>query len=141
MNEGQVDGETGGEVDRETDADAGRESDIAALTARAATARERSESAEVPDEAAAADAARDGLGPVVARYIEARTGNVERLSVEGLGDLDRACNDWLVVYARRYGVECDPGVPVRTAAEALLDTHDIVATARVLTGVPAPGDG
>ncbi|GAA0257667.1 hypothetical protein [Halobaculum roseum] len=137
MNDGEVDGETGGEWDGETGGDAGRESDIAALAARAAAARERAE----PDEAAAADAARDGLGPVVARYIEARTGSVERLSSEGLGDLDRACNDWLVVYARRYGVECDPGVPVRTAAEALLDTHDIVATARVLTGVPAPGDG
>ncbi|MFC7068368.1 hypothetical protein [Halobaculum lipolyticum] len=112
------------------------EADIAALAARAATARALTEPADTPDAAAATDAARDGLGPVVARYIEARTGRLERLSADGLGRLDRACNDWLAVYARCHGVDCDPGVPVRTAAETLVDTHDVVATARLLTGVP-----
>lgn len=110
--------------------------DIASVAARAARARRRAERADDPDEEAALAAARDGLGPVVAQYIEARTGDLERLSPDSLSDLDRACNDWLVVYARRYGVECDPDVTIRTAAEALLDTHDITATARLLTGVP-----
>ena len=112
------------------------EEDIAALAARAARARARAEPVDTPDEAAAVAAARDGLGPVVARYVEARTGRLEHLSADALGGLDRACNDWLVVYARRHGVDCDPGVPVRTAAETLIDTHDVVATAQVLTGVP-----
>ncbi|WP_435063902.1 hypothetical protein [Halobaculum sp. EA56] len=119
--------------------DDGEGDDVAAVAARAARARRRTERAEEPDEEAALAAARDGLGPVVARYVDARTGDLERLPPDGLARLNRACNDWLVVYARRYGVECDPGVTVRTAAEALLDTHDIVATARVLTGVPREG--
>lgn len=112
--------------------------DVAALAEGAARAR-RAESAASQDAASARRAARDGLGPVVARYIEARTGDRERLSAEQLDRLDAACNDWLAVYARRLGRECDPGVPVRTAAEAVIDTHDVVAAAELLTAIDADG--
>lgn len=124
-----------GPVDRRPD-DEPIDADVAALVARAARARRASDPSDGPDADAAVAAARDGLGAVVGRYIEARTGRRERLSAASLRGLDRACNDWLVVYSRRHGVECDPDVPVRTAAEALVDTHDVVATARLLTGVP-----
>lgn len=81
--------------------------------------------------------ARDGLGPVVALYVEARTAEGgSRLSEEELSLLHRATNDWLAVYAACHGVAFDPDFTVREAAAVLIDTHDVRETAALLTGVP-----
>lgn len=109
--------------------------EFAAMARRAAAARAAADPSRGADGAGAVAAARDGLGPAVARYVEARTGRYDRLSVAEHAALEAACDDWLAVYAARLGVECDPAVPVRTVAEALLDTHDVVAAAGVVTGV------
>ncbi|GAB7091019.1 hypothetical protein JCM18237_12900 [Halorubrum luteum] len=92
---------------------------------------------EVADaEEAALVAARDGLGPVVALYVEARTGDDwVRFSETEMQRLHQATSDWLAVYARCHGVTLDPDVTVREAAEALIDTHDITDVAALLTGL------
>ncbi|MFB6233914.1 MAG: hypothetical protein ABEH81_09575 [Halopenitus sp.] len=83
-------------------------------------------------------AARDGLGPVLAVYVEARAGDeAVRFDQAELDLLHRATNDWLVVYARQRGVDADPDATVREAAELLLDTHDVVDVAATLVGLPA----
>lgn len=92
---------------------------------------------EVSDrEEAALVAARDGLGPVVAVYVEARTADewVWFSEVE-MERLHAATRDWLAVYAGCHGVDADPDVTVREAAEVLLDTHDITDVAALLTGL------
>ena len=82
-------------------------------------------------------AARDGLGPVIGAYVDARAGDDPvRFSESELRRLHAATNDWLAVYARCYGVETDPDVTVREAAEVLLDTRNAVDVASLLTGVP-----
>ena len=82
-------------------------------------------------------AARDGLGPVIGVYVDARTGpDSVRFSGTELRRLHAATNDWLAVYARCYGVEVDPDATVREAAEVLLDTRNAVDVASLLTGVP-----
>ncbi|MDR5674737.1 Uncharacterized protein AArcCO_1728 [Halalkaliarchaeum sp. AArc-CO] len=89
-----------------------------------------------PEDCATA-AARDGLGSVVALYVEARTAEKGvRFSTEEMELLHRATNDWLSVYAACYGVDVDPDFTVREAAELLVDTHDIRETAALLTKVP-----
>ncbi|WP_313690770.1 hypothetical protein [Halorarum halobium] len=132
---------TGSDAAGDGDGADGRRSDaLPSIERLAADAREAREAADAPtdppDSEAALVAARDGLGPVVARYIAARTGETERLSARQLDGLDRATNDWLAAYARHHGVETDPDVTVRTAAELVIETHDVVATARLLTDVP-----
>ncbi|WP_435074192.1 hypothetical protein [Halorubrum sp. HHNYT27] len=91
---------------------------------------------EVSDpEEAALVAARDGLGPVVGAYVEARTAEEPVwLSGRELDRLHGATSDWLAVYARCRGVDADPDVTVREAAELLIDTHDITDVAALLTG-------
>ncbi|MFC7202075.1 hypothetical protein ACFQJC_00995 [Haloferax namakaokahaiae] len=82
--------------------------------------------------------ARDGVGPVVALYIEARTGGrMVEFTPEEFRLLERALNDWLSLYVRCYGVEYDPEFTVREAAELLLRTHSALDTAQLLTCVPA----
>lgn len=84
---------------------------------------------------AALVAARDGLGPVVGVYVEARTADEQvRFSGRELDRLHAATSDWLAVYARCRGVAADPDVTVREAAELLIDTHDITDVAALLTG-------
>lgn len=92
--------------------------------------------AEPPDPDRAARYLRAGVGPAVAVYVEARTGEWTRFDPEAFARLERAMNAWLECYAGCYGVSLDADYPVRTAAEALLDTHDIGDVARVLTKVP-----
>ncbi|MWV64137.1 hypothetical protein GRS48_04775 [Halorubrum sp. JWXQ-INN 858] len=88
-----------------------------------------------PDEAALV-AARDGLGPVVATYVEARTADEwVWFSQREMDRLHAATRDWLAVYAGCHGVDADPDVTVREAAEVLLDTHDITDVAALLTGL------
>ena len=104
----------------------------------AAEARERREATTVasssPEEAM--EYLRSGLAPVVSAYVEARTGEMVRLSEEEMRLLHRATNDWLVCYARCHGVDADPDVTVREAAEMVVKTHHIGDTAALLTGVP-----
>ena len=108
------------------------------LAADARAARKAFEApADPPDEARALECARDGLGPVVALYVEARTAGAQpRFSAREHDLLDRATNDWLAQYAACYGVDMDPGFTVREAAEVLIDTHDVGDVAALLTSVP-----
>lgn len=81
--------------------------------------------------------ARDGVGPVVALYIEAHSAAWDvAFSEEELRLLHRALNDWLSLYARCYGVDLDASFSIREAAELLLKTHDIRDTAQLMTCVP-----
>lgn len=78
---------------------------------------------------------REGLAPALSLYVDSRTDG-EGLDPEAHRRLTAGLNDALAAYAACYGVDLDPSVPVREAAEAFLDTHDLRDTARVLTGVP-----
>ncbi|WP_233204273.1 hypothetical protein [Halegenticoccus soli] len=94
--------------------------------------------ADPPAEERAMSYLRSGLGPVVALYVEARTGGrTVAFSAEEFALLQRATNDWLSLYARCYGVEMDAEFTVREAAELLVRTHNIRDTAQLLTRVPA----
>jgi septum formation topological specificity factor MinE len=101
---------------------------------REATPVASSPRAETPPEAM--EMLREGLAPVVSAYVEARTGEMVRLSSSELDLLHRATNDWLTCYARCHGVDADPDVTVREAAEHVISTHHIGDTAALLTGVP-----
>ena len=115
---------------------------ISELAAGAARARASFEPpADPPDEERAVRLCREGVGEAVAVYVDARTGEWARFGAEEFADLERALNTYLELYARCYGVELEPDYSVRTAAEALIDTHNVVDVARVLTSVPARTDG
>ncbi len=93
--------------------------------------------ADPPDEERAMEYLREGAGQAVWLYVEARTGGrMAPFPPEELDRLRAAMNRWLELYARCYGAEVEASYPVRTAAEALLDTHNIRDVARVLTKVP-----
>lgn len=112
---------------------------IERLARRAREARADVEQpSDPPDEDAAMTALREGVGPAVSVYVEARTGDgpLTRFDADEFERLERALNDWLAVYAAHHGESVDPDVTVRTAAELLVDTHDVGDTAAVLTGVP-----
>lgn len=82
--------------------------------------------------------ARDGVGPVVALYVEAHTAQWDvAFSEEELHLLHRALNDWLTCYARCYGVDLDASFSIREAAELLLKTHNVRDTAQLMTCVPS----
>ncbi|AFK20421.1 hypothetical protein E6P09_13055 [Haloferax mediterranei ATCC 33500] len=108
----------------------------------AAEARQARETFDPPDESTAderaLECARDGVGPVVSLYIEARTGGrmVEFTETE-FQLLHRTLNDWLTLYARCYEVDLDADFTIREAAEVLLKTHNVRDTAQLLTCVPA----
>ncbi|AQL41420.1 hypothetical protein BV210_01240 [Halorientalis sp. IM1011] len=100
--------------------------------------------ADPPAEESAMDFCREGLGPTVMIYVDARANDwgVE-FSEREFDLLHEALNGYLSLYAACYGVETDPDTTVRAAAELLLDTHNIRDVAAVLTGVPeraATGD-
>lgn len=117
--------------------DAGLESRIDALAERARADREALDPPEEPpDEDRAMEYLRNGVGPAVGVYIEARTGEWVRFDPERFERLENAMNAWLECYAACYGVDIDAEFTLRTAAEALIDTHDIGDVARVLTKVP-----
>ncbi|EMA47365.1 hypothetical protein [Halococcus saccharolyticus] len=100
--------------------------------------REFDPPSDPPDEARAMAFLREGLGPLVALYLEARTAEWDvEFSAAELEQIHRATNAWLALYARCYGVEMEPDVTVRRAAELLLDTNNIRDTAQLLTRVPA----
>ena len=95
--------------------------------------------ADPPDAERAIAYLRDGAGPAVWLYVEARVDGFVHLPPEEFAALEDAMNDWFELYARCHGVEIDAAFPIRQAAEALLDTHNIADVARVLTGVPDRG--
>lgn len=116
---------------------------IAANAERARRARDRFEPPpRPPDEARATEYLREGLGPAVYLYVEARTGGAPPVSFSEVEFtlLQRAINDWLELYARCYGVDLDAQFTVREAAELLVETHNIRDTARMLTKIPERGD-
>jgi len=90
-----------------------------------------------PDESRANELLRTGVGPTVALYCQARTGDSwHRFDDEEFERLEATLDRWLALYGACYGVALDGSYPVRTAAELLVDTHDIADVATVLTGVP-----
>lgn len=98
--------------------------------------------ADPPDEQAALEYARDGVGAAVALYIDARTGAGSPAEIEpaAFTQLERAMNDWIELYAACYGVDMDAEFTVRELAELLVDTHDIRETVLLVTGVPTRTD-
>ncbi|EMA42181.1 hypothetical protein C448_11641 [Halococcus morrhuae DSM 1307] len=108
------------------------------LAARAARDRATFEPPEnPPDEERAMAFLREGLGPLVVLYLDARTADQGvAFSGDELAQFHRATNDWLALYARCYGVAMEPDATIRKAAEVLIQTDDIQATAQLLTQVP-----
>ena len=110
---------------------------IAELSDRARRDRAAFEApADPPDEAAALEYLTEGVGDVVALYIDARTGEKVRFDDAEFALLERAMNDWLELYAACYGTELEGAYSVREAAELVVDTHSIRETAVLLTHVP-----
>jgi len=105
------------------------------LLAQAREEREAFEPPADPDERAL-EYLREGLWPTVETYVDARTGEFRRFERDEWDRLEASLHAWLALYARCYGERIDPEVPIRTAAEAFVDTYDLRDTARVLTGVP-----
>ncbi|WP_336034988.1 hypothetical protein [Halobacterium yunchengense] len=114
---------------------------IKPLANRARRDRERFEPpAEPPDEERALAFLREGVGPAISLYVEGRTGgNAVAFTDVELSLLERSLNSWLSLYAQCYGEELDAQFSIREAAVALLDTRNVVDTARVLTHVPERG--
>jgi hypothetical protein len=107
----------------------------------AADARRERESFDPPADPPAPDRAmhycREGVGDVLAVYVDARSAEWPvRFEPEEHRLLERALNDWLDLYARCYGVETEASFAVREAAELLVDTHNVRDVAQLLTGVP-----
>jgi hypothetical protein len=111
---------------------------IDALTARARRERDSLtvDPGDLPAEERAMQYLRNGFGPTVWCYVDARTGSKELLTESQMVLLDRGTNDWLAVYARCHGTEVDLDVSVRSAAEVLIETHNVRDTAQLLTDVP-----
>jgi hypothetical protein len=110
---------------------------IAELSERARRDRAAFEAPpDPPDEEAALEYLTDGVGDVVALYIEARTGEAVRFDDAEFALLERALNDWLELYAACYGTDLEGAYSVREAAELVVDTHSIRETAVLLTHVP-----
>jgi len=118
---------------------------IETLAADARADREAFEPpADPPDEERAVRFLREGFGETLAVYVDARSGEWDRFDTDEFADLEGAMNTYLELYAACYGVDYDADFTVREAAEALIDTHNVVDVARVLTGVPdrdEPGAG
>lgn len=106
------------------------------LAAEARRRREAFDPPESPADERAMELLRSGLAPVLSVYIEARSEGGVRFDQSELDALHRATNDWLVLYARCYGVDLDADFTVREAAELVVDTHNIRDVAQLLTGVP-----
>jgi hypothetical protein len=80
---------------------------------------------------------REGVGPAVALYVEARTGDeLVRFDPAAFERLEEAMNTWLELYAACHGAEIDAAFTVREAAELLVETHNVRHAAELLTRVP-----
>lgn len=111
-----------------------RIADLAERSRRDRRAFERPD--DPPDEEAAMEFLRDGVGRVVSVYIDARTGRPAALDDVELSLLQRALNDWLELYVRCYGQDIDAEFTPREAAELVIETHNVRDTAQLLTRVP-----
>ena len=90
---------------------------VAELSERARRDRVAFEApSDPPDEAAALEFLTDGVGDVVALYIQARTGETVRFDDAEFALLERALNDWLELYAACYGTDLEATFTVREAA-------------------------
>jgi hypothetical protein len=91
-----------------------------------------------PDRDRALGYLREGAGPAVAVYVEGRAGEAAPVRFEpaAYDRLEGAMNTYLELYAACHGTEVDASFTLRSAAELLVDTHDLRAVARLLTGVP-----
>jgi len=95
------------------------------------------EPSDRPDEQQAMTYLRDGAGPAVSLYVEARTGgNMVHFPPDQYHALEGAMNDYFGLYAACYGVDISAEYALREAAELLIDTHNIKDVAQILTGVP-----
>jgi len=115
---------------------------IRTLADEATADRERFEPpANPPDEKQALTFLREGVGPAVSLYVEARTGGtMVHFPPDEYHTLEGAMNAWLELYAACYGVTLDAEFTIRKAAELLVDTHDIQDVAQILTGIPERTD-
>ncbi|PSQ50654.1 hypothetical protein BRD19_00250 [Halobacteriales archaeon SW_7_65_23] len=93
--------------------------------------------ADPPADEQAMSYLREGAGPAVSLYVEARTGGrMVHFPPDQYHALENAMNDWFELYAACYGVDIESDVALRKAAELLIDTHNIKDVAQILTGVP-----
>jgi hypothetical protein len=93
--------------------------------------------ADPPDEEAAMSYLREGAGPAVSLFVEARTGqHMVHFPPEEYHALEGAMNQWFELYAACYGVEMEAEFVLREAADLLLDTRNIGDVAQLLTHVP-----
>ena len=93
--------------------------------------------ADPPDDERAMSYLREGAGPAISLFVEARTGqHMIRFPPEEYHALEGAMNTWLALYAACYGVDLDADFALREAAQLLVDTHNIKDVAEMLTHVP-----
>lgn len=93
--------------------------------------------ADPPDEERAMAILQDGVGPAVSLFVEARTGGLMvHFPPEQYDALEGAMNTWLELYAACFGVDVEGDYQLRTAAELLVDTHNVRSVAEMLTHVP-----
>jgi hypothetical protein len=94
--------------------------------------------ANPPAEDRAMELLREGAGPAVSLYVEARTGGqMVHFPPDEYHALEGAMNTYLELYSVCYGVDVEADWTLREAAELLLDTHNIRDVAAMLTHVPA----
>ena len=94
--------------------------------------------ADPPAEEQAMEFLREGAGPTISLFVEARTGGqMVHFPPDPYETLETTMNDWLELYAACYGVDMDADFTLRKAAELLVDTHNIRDVAELLTKVPA----
>lgn len=120
------------------DAKARFEERIQTLSERARRHRETFDPPEdPPDEQRAMHFLREGAGPAISLFVEARTGqHMVQFDPDRYRDLEWAMNEWLTLYAACYGVDIDADFALREAAQLLVDTHNIHDVAQLLTYVP-----
>lgn len=108
------------------------------LAARAERDRaEFSPPADPPAEDRAMEFLREGAGPAISLYVEARTGGeMVHFPPAEYQALEGAMNTYLELYTGCYGVGVDGNWTLREAAELLIDTHNIRDVAAMLTHVP-----
>lgn len=111
-------------------------SEIDALAARAAADRADFDQDRCDHEQAMAFL-REGAGQAIWIYIDGRTGDrLTPFSEADVRTLERAMNTWFELWARCEGVEVEANFSIRSAAEVLLETHNIRETASLLTTIP-----
>lgn len=85
---------------------------------------------------------REGAGPAISLYVEARTGGrMVHFPPPEYHALEGAMNTWFELYAACYGQQVAVDRALREAAELLIDTHNIRDVAVVLTHVPESAKG